>query len=154
MAKISTAAIIEQATPAAEPRSRTATASKASTNRLLKRPMGNSLISPPTEKRQARPTDERFNKLQQSIESMEAQCAQEQLAVERKWQAKMDNAYQERRQMIATIPGFWGDVLRASFPFVTKCDELVFPYITDLHVNTCLDELGSYQGNLSMIQYD
>ena len=60
--------------------------------------------------------------------------------------------YQERRQMISTIPGFWGDVLRASFPFVSKTDELIFPYISDLHVNTCLDELGSYQGTFFKLQ--
>lgn len=84
-------------------------------------------------------------RLQQDLNALDAACAKEQLAIQRKFDAEKDPLLKARAEAISSIPNFWRATL-LNHPDVFKSpeDREILTFLEDLSVQDNEDDFGSH----------
>lgn len=94
---------------------------------------------------------EALERLQSLLLELDKQCADEQMQIVRKYDAKRKPVWEQRRFIISQIPDFWATAI-AHHPIISPHEKIFFKQdfpilslLTDIELRDNMDEMGSFE---------
>eukprot|EP00375_Theileria_parva_P003920 XP_766606.1 hypothetical protein [Theileria parva strain Muguga] len=95
-----------------------------------------------------------FDEVQKKLLSLDEECANEQMNLQRKFDKKKQPFFDKRQEIIDKIPGFWCKALthHPALSYLTSADLPVLEHLKSIQLFDNLDNNGSYKLTLSPVE--